>query len=164
MITTNVTVNLSDLKKFGKEIHSGDRLVVVYKKWAMRYRSFIQLRFDAASKGDGTWVPLSSRTIAGRRKGSSTILRDTGVLFAALSPVWVAPPGSINELLQDGVRIGFGGSQTHPSGFATIAEIAGFHQDGAGNLPKREIIVNPSQSVIDSCTQDLQKELAKSTS
>jgi hypothetical protein len=163
MITTRIIVNLSALKKWGKEVQSSERLTVVYKKWAVRYRAFLQKRFDAASKGDGTWKPLADSTIAGRRKGSSTILRDTGVLFAALTPTWVAPPGSVNELIDGGVRVGFGGSESHPGGLVTIADIAGFHQDGGGNLPKREIMVDPPQAVIDACIEDLHKELEKST-
>ena len=118
-------------------------------------------RFDKASKGDGTWVPLSVRTIKARRKQSSSILRDTGVLFAALAPVWEAPPGSINELITGGVRVGFGGSSQHPGESITIAEIASIHNDGLGNNPKREIIVQPPESVIDACAGDLQKELTR---
>jgi hypothetical protein len=164
MLETSVKIDLTSLRKFKKDVTSQEKLQVVYKKWAVRYRSFVQIRFDKASKGDGTWDPLADSTIAGRRNQSDTILRDTGVLFNALTPVWVSPPGGVNELLEDGVRIGFGGNASHPSGLATIAEIASFHQEGKGNLPQREIIVEPPQSVIAACVQDLQTEITKLTS
>jgi len=165
MIETNVTISLDKLKLWRKSIRSqlkqsssGD-LTVVFKQWAVRYRSFAQDRFDRASKGDGTWERLSPVTIARRRKGSSTILRDTGTLFAALAPTWSAPPGSINELIDGGVRVGFGGSASHPEGFATIAQIASYHQVGGGRLPRREIIVQPTSNVIDAFASDLERAL-----
>lgn len=168
MITTSVTINLDSLRKLNRSIDdqvlnkSSGLVTVAFKRWAIRYRSFIQLRFDRASKGDGTWLPLTLSTIRGRRQGSSSILRDTGTLFAALTPVWEAPPGSINQLIDGGVRVGFGGSSGHPSGIATIAEIASFHNSGDG-VPERVIIVEPSQSVLDGCAKDLQEELTKLT-
>lgn len=42
------------------------------KQWAVRYRSFLQERFDAYSKGGGDWPPLSPATIARRRSGSAS--------------------------------------------------------------------------------------------
>ena len=170
MLITRVVINLANLKLWGAKVDSqvsqqsqGD-LTVVFKKWAVRYRSYVQQRFDKASKGDGTWRALSVNTVARRRKKSSTILRDTNTLFAALTPVWANPPGSINELIDGGVRVGFGGSAGHPDGLVTIAQIANFHQEGGPNLPQREIIVEPPQSVIDQCVDDLNKGLKKSTS
>jgi hypothetical protein len=120
-------------------------------------------RFADASAGDGTWPPLAESTIAGRRKGSSAILRDTGTIFASLTPVWDNPPGTVNALIEDGVSVNIGGEGAHPSGLLTIAELMQFHQDGGPNLPKREIIVEPPQSVIDACVSDLQKGLEQST-
>jgi hypothetical protein len=165
MIETNVKISLDSLKLWRKSIRSqlkqsqSGEITVAFKQWAVRYRAFAQDRFDRASKGDGTWPPLSARTIAGRRKGSSTILRDTGTLFAALAPTWSAPQGSINELIDGGVRVGFGGGSSHPSGFATIAEIASYHQVGGGRLPKREIIVQPTSSLMDAFAADLERAL-----
>ncbi len=165
MIETDVTISLDKLKLWRKSIRSqlkqssAGPLTDTFKQWAVRYRAFVQDRFDRASKGDGTWPPLSQATIAGRRKGSSTILRDTGTLFAALSPMWAAPPGSINELIDGGVRVGFGGSASHPDGLATIAEIASYHQVGGGRLPKREIIVPPTTPLLEAFVADLERAL-----
>jgi len=64
-IDADVKIDLTPLKKFGdrfqKELSgtaSTGPIVAMKKQWAMRYRSFAQLRFDKASKGDGTWPPL----------------------------------------------------------------------------------------------------------
>lgn len=165
MIEVDVKLDLRTLKLWSDNVASqlsssqDGELRKVFKKWAIRYRSYVQLRFDKASKGDGTWQPLAPSTVAGRRKQSSTILRDTGTLFAALAPIWTAPAGSINEMIEDGVRVGFGGPSSHPSGLVTIAQIAAFHQAGGGNLPKREIIVQPSDAVLRGCASDLQEFL-----
>lgn len=168
MISTLVTINLDSLRKLNRSIDdqvlnkSSGLVTNAFKRWTIRYRSFVQQRFDRASKGDGTWVPLAPSTIRARRKGSSSILRDTNTLFAALAPMWEAPPGSINQLITGGVSVGFGGPAGHPSGLVTIAEIASFHNAGDG-VPKREIIVEPSQEVLNGCANDLQEELIKLT-
>lgn len=165
MIETNVKISLDTLKRWRRNVSSQlkqssqGRITVAFKQWAVRYRAFVQDRFDRASKGDGTWKPLSPKTIANRRKQSSTILRDTGTLFAALAPVWTAPSGSINELIDGGVRVGFGGSAKHPEGLITIAEIAAAHQEGGPRLPKREIIVQPTPALVDSFVSDLERAL-----
>jgi hypothetical protein len=167
MIETEVVLNIETMKLWRREISSqlssssdnGGRFVAVYKQWAVRYRSFIQLRFDQQSRGGGEWRELAPSTIASRRKNSSTILRDTGALFAALAPVWNSPPGGINELIEGGVKVGFGGPAAHPGGIKTIAEIAAMHQTGGGKLPKREIIVTPPSHVIDAMAEDLQRAL-----
>lgn len=167
MVETEVVLNIETLKLWRRDISSqlssssdgGGRIVAVFKQWAVRYRSFVQLRFDKLSRGSGEWPALSPVTIATRRKNSQTILRDTGALFAAISPAWNSPPGGINELIEGGVKVGFGGPAAHPGGIATIAEIAGFHQVGGGRLPKREIIVSPPSHVIDAMADDLQRAL-----
>jgi hypothetical protein len=73
--------------------------------------------------------------------------------------MWTAPPGSVNELIDGGVRVGFGGSASHPEGFATIAQIASYHQVGGGRLPKREIIVQPTSALLEAFVSDLERAL-----
>ncbi len=64
-------------------------------------------------------------------------------------------------MIDGGVLVGIGGSAAHPSGLATITQIAAWHQDGSGNNPKREIIVEPPPSVIDGCAKDMGEALEK---
>jgi hypothetical protein len=167
MIDADVKIDLSLLKVWGKEVvshlssSSETELTPVFRKWAMRYRSFAQLHFDSASKGGGAWPALSPKTIARRRKKSDTILRDTGALFASLTPVWQPPSGTVNNLIEGGVQIAFGGSGAHPSGFATVAEIASFHHFGLGHLPKREILIKPDADVISDCAKFLEDWLKR---
>jgi hypothetical protein len=164
----------------------------VFTLWAYRYRSYAQLRFDAFSKGGGDWQPLKDSTVAGRRSGTKrtkgnayrnslkpqtksssgrnkkvSILRDTGILFAALSPVFVGSPGAIQQRIKFGIKVGYGGPQKHigfngKQSLATIADIAGFHQEGyPPHLPKREIIVDPPDTLLKQMAADMQNALNK---
>jgi len=166
MLQVKITLNLKGLTKFYDSLGRNSPAVVkTLKQWGVRYRGFIQRRFDLFSKGGGNWPPLKPATIARRRKGPGqgevAILRDTGTLFRALNPI-LGPPGSIEQI---GVRpfavvLGFGGDAIHPNGKATIADIASFHNAGAGHLPKRQIIVMPSRELVRDMAADAQRNLS----
>lgn len=132
----------------------------VFKAWAGRYRGFAVQRFSDLSRGmGGAWPPLKPATVKRRRKGSgpggpASILWNIGTLIGALRPK-IRKPGRFDEPLANGIRVGFGGPDRHPSGDATIADIAGFHQLGAGTLPKREIIVEPPTIVTEAMAMDV---------
>jgi hypothetical protein len=149
-VSTTVTVNLAGLNKFAGQVPV--RMKVILQKWTVRYRIFIQRRFDQYSKGGGDWPPLKYR--------HGTILRDTNTLFTAMSPTLNPPPGSVNIFGPDSVEIGFGGSAAHPGG-PTVRQIAEWHHSGAGNLPIRQIIVVPPQYVLDGMVNDAQAEMDK---
>lgn len=123
----------------------------VYEAWATVYRAEMMERFSKFSRGGGDWPPLAASTIARRRKGKSgkprktSILINTGTLYNTLQPTF-GMPGQIQEVLDKGVRVGIGGMDMHPSGGGlTIGQIASYHQEGGGRLPKREILVEPSE-------------------
>lgn len=130
--------------------------VTIFKQWAFIYRVFARRRFNVFSKGGGDWPPLARSTIAQRRVGKRTkkvgrrtsILRDTGTLYAALEPRMSRPPGALEKIFREGVEVGFGGPARHPKGRATIADIARFHDAGEGNLPEREIIADPNRKTM----------------
>lgn len=170
----SVKVNLKPLKRFIRAVSQDLRLSgsgpirKAIKQWAVRYRSFVRERFDKFSKGGGDWKPLSKRTLAGRRKGKgvglvAAILRDTGTLMAALQPTFTRKPGALERDIPFGVRVGFGGPARHKGGKATIADIASFHQEGKGRLPKREIIVDPSRGVLNAMASDMERALGKAS-
>ena len=197
-ITATVSIDLSGLQKFESKIDEqlaggGEGPIAqCLELWAFRYRSYIQLRFDAYSKGGGNWRQLALSTIKKRRKGKSnvkmfreslarntkkkgqlvnaggtyTILRDTGILFAALAPVFSNAPGAIEERIPFGIKVGYGGPQLHDAGgTATIADIASFHQNGSlPNLPQREIIVAPDDTLLRTMANDMTKALHESAS
>lgn len=162
-MASDVKFNIEPLKRL---IRTMGRMntTPIFKKWAFRYRSFVQHRFDRFSKGGGNWPSLSPLTIARRRKGKRkgkgrvAILRDTGTLLTALTPSFQRLPGQLQQIVTDGVRVGIGGPARHPGGAATIADIASFHQTGEGHLPVREIIVKPDTATINGMVSDVVNE------
>lgn len=82
-----------------------------------------------------------------------SILRDTGTLFNALS---IGAYGNVNKAIPNGVRFGFtdvihGTLNVAKPSFATIAEIAGYHNAGGNrgnNPPQRLILAPPDQTTI----------------
>ncbi len=174
---STVRLNLEPLKRFAAAIRADLRTTGngpirrAMRQWAARYRGFAQQRFDKFSKGGGGWPPLAASTKArrrkarkGRKKGAArsfSLLRDTGLLFAALDTPWTRKPGALQEDIEFGVRVGYGGPAKYPGGKATIADIAGFHQEGKGRLPKREIIVDPDDRTVDAMAGDMERALGQ---
>lgn len=96
------------------------------------------------------------------------ILRDTGMLLAVLQPQFTSKPGQYQRDLPDGIRVGYGGPHRHSrkeegwrklnlGGGTSIADIASFHQEGGGRLPKRQIIVKPNSSTMADMVSDLRR-------
>jgi hypothetical protein len=73
--------------------------------------------------------------------GNVAILRNTGVLFGALT---VGAAGNVREDIRNGIRVGIGGPASHSGGKLTIGQLAAMHNNGEGRLPRRPIIVQPS--------------------
>lgn len=144
----------------------------IFKQWAFVYRTFVRRRFNIYSRGGGDWPALSPKTIARRKTGKRakkigrrvTILRNLGILYVALSPRFRGSPGALEKMVIDGVVVGFGGAAKHPSGKATIADIAAFHDEGRGHLPQRRIIVDPDNKTIDRMRSIVIREARKATS
>lgn len=162
MIQAHVKLSLEGLKQFKDEVNAGGEIAQkILKVWAARYRAFAQRRFSAFSRGGGDWPPLAPSTIAGRRRGRGrggvAILFDTGTLFRALDPT--LGPGGIEDRRYWSVTVGYGGPSRHPSGSATIADIASFHQSGGGHLPQRKVIDFPSEEVESAMAKDAERLL-----
>lgn len=179
-VTVTVKIDLSGLKDFKKVLDrdlraggqkaGGSPINNAFKQWGVRLRSFLQERFAVYSRGGGNWPPLKPSTIKRRRKGntkfglSAAILRDTGTLFNALTPEFTGKPGAIEERIPYGIRLGYGGPGKYTKkygGIATIADIASFHQVGAGYLPKREIIVPPNEHTLELMAEDMSRAIEK---
>lgn len=90
-----------------------------------------------------------------------SILRNTGTLFAALSPTFQGAPGAVEREGLYEIEVGFDGPAKHPTGKATIADIASFHQNGGPRLPKRQILVDPPQYLTDEMSADLASGITK---
>lgn len=152
-----------DMHRFNRFINrmkSRKGLRSVYKQWGVRYLAWIKRGFVVKSRG-GTfkgvkWAKLKPATIkarASRRKtarartaavGKHSILIDRlASIRKALTP---GAPGSLWRWLHNGVRVGFGGPAKHPDGKATIRDIAVFHDQGEGRLPRRQILHKPDRA------------------
>ncbi len=153
-MAVTVKVDLEPLKKFERIIQADLRrnangpIRDALTQWAARFRGAMQERYSKFSRSG--WKRLAESTKKRRRKArrgakgarSFAVLRDTGTLFNALNPTWSRKPGAIQEKIQFGVRVGYGGPHKHPGSKASVADIAHFHQTGAGRLPVREIITS----------------------
>lgn len=157
-------------KKTGVDLKRFDRIVdqirgkkqtpevqAAYKKWGFRYLAWTRRKFIENSSGGGDWKPLKNKRKRGA-KALAKILRDTGTLFKALT---VGAPGNLHKLIKNGVSVGFGGPAKHPEGKATIADIARMHQNGEGNLPKRQILHRPDTGLIRQMIEDLRRAIEK---
>lgn len=133
-----------------------DLPVSVYHQWAARYRGFLRERFVRYSRGGGDWAPLKKKRRRGARK-KAAILRDTGTLFAVLDVAFQNNPGQLQQDLPNGVRVGFGGPETHPEGSMTVARLAEIHHFGEGRMPERQIIVDPSEEVQQDMVGDVER-------
>ncbi len=230
-----VTVNVGRIEGFRHAIRTemiGDDnagpIRTAMHQWGVRYRSFLQRRFLAFSRGGGDWPPLAASTIRARRSTAKTklqrakksyrsaaarlekslkslrrsgsqaanvraekaqrnfrekeramlaatrdrkqqvetgegiaILRDTGLLFMALTPELVGAEGQYQLDVEDGVMVGFGGPGTYPDGKATIADIASFHQAGGGRLPQRRIVVPPDEQTVAAMQEDMRRAIRR---
>jgi hypothetical protein len=155
----------------------------IRKQWFARYLGFIKERFDRYSKGEGNWTALAESTIRGRRKGTKktrnrgaqslmrtkggglsnaggrfAILVDTGTLKAAINPDLKSPPGGLREAIEYGIKVGYG-SDSHPESKQSIDAIASYHQQGNSRLPRREIIVSPTDAIMQSMANDALRAL-----
>lgn len=88
-----------------------------------------------------------------------SILRDLGLLFNVLAPVFQGTPGAIQQRIPYGIRVGYGGASRHGKGRATIADIADIHNRGLGNMPKRVIIAPPPENVLTMMAKDMDRAL-----
>jgi hypothetical protein len=126
-----------------------------------------RLKKARASLEKATRVANTRRSSAARDKGRLvnaggvvSILRDTGTLFNALDPQFTGKPGALEHHMPFGVEVGYGGPGRYPDG-ATVADIASFHQEGGGRLPKREIVVAPPETVMVAMAADMERALGK---
>lgn len=165
---SDVRINLNGkLSRFNRLVSGASLRVIgeVFQSWSKIFGAFIRTRFVRASRGDGTWPPLSPGTIRRRRKGkgsgSPSILRDTGLLFSHVVPTFQGLAVQ-DHAPKFEATISFGGDATYPDGYTT-SEIASFHQTGGGNLPQRKIIVPPDVKTKDQMAKVAKTIIAKHT-
>ena len=151
-----ITVKMPGLDRMRKAIQNNAALSArIAKAWSTIYRAFTRQRFVRLSRGGGgEWKPLAPSTLKRRRGGGqgAAILRDTGALLASLQPSLGG--GSILKTTPRplGFTAFLGGGNSYKSG-ATLSEVAKFHHAGGGNLPSREILIQPDRSTVDTMVQ-----------
>jgi hypothetical protein len=102
------------------------------------YAQAMRRRFAAASAGDGTWAPLAASTLKAKlRRGlGSRILFVTGQLQNSLES---GATGNVFDVGDMSIIYG------------TANRVARFHQDGNSRLPRRTILVPPTDEVLQKC-------------
>jgi hypothetical protein len=152
-MAVKILVKVPGLKRIERALTANERLnKEINDAWGVIYRSYTRQRFDKLSKsgGSGEWPDITEETKQRRRKGKKkvvgrliAILRDTNMLFAALTTV----AGSMLKYFPYTNKIGFvarlESSKKHKKGNATLQEIAEYHHHGEGYLPVRKIIDLP---------------------
>ena len=112
-------------------------------------------------------VAKLEKKLNSKKDAKLAILRDTGLLFGALLPVFKDSPGALQKFESNelAVVVGYGGPARHSagnkSGKATIADIASFHQNGGPHLPARPIIVSPTVDILQAMASDMERALKK---
>lgn len=113
-------------------------------------------KYSAIREGNAGASSLYRDTAHGGELGGFSgirvgILRDTDTLFKALV---VDAQGNVSSPIRNGVRYGFA-DVAHNADDVTIAQIAAWHQAGAGHLPQRRILVGPDQECRRGMVEDL---------
>lgn len=180
-LTTTIDIDIPGIKGLANAIVTGNapEINTALKQWGARYRAFAQRRFDTFSKGAGDWPPIKPRrhgrdkvaaevkASKGKKPRGPTILRDTNLLFLALSPAFTGRLGSFQDITSFTVTVGYTdlarhvNKETGKTSKVSIAQIVRYHDRGAGNLPIRRIIVLPPQHVVDGCKRDMSRALMK---
>ena len=178
MTMSDVRIKLDGLREFAGIVRSkAGPIRRAIRQWAARYRGFAQRQFRANSLGGGRWRKLKRKRRRGKLK-FARILRDTGTLYAALTPQFLSKPGQMERLVPDGVATGFGGPAMHPgrrrtkkrkgairvskpAKRVTVAQIAAWHNAGVPsiNLPKRQIIWDPDEQTESRMAGDMRRAL-----
>lgn len=186
-MSENVRFNLRGIehirRQVGRKIGQGASgpIGAMLKQWGVRYLRFTRARYLRESGGGGSWDDLAESTKKQRRgkksrrtkskrartktttRGTGTkfkILQDTRVLYKGLA---VGGRGNLLKVSGTYVRAGFAKGRRHGKGKATIRDIAMFHQEGKGDLPKREILVMPDRKTIAGMNQDARRAVQQIT-
>ena len=88
------------LRRLAVSVSRGGGSTSLHARYAIIASQWIDRNFQQEGGLVGGWRALSPNTIVGRRKGSSVILQDTGLMRASFTPYWddkVAIVGSADK-------------------------------------------------------------------
>ena len=135
--------------------NNNNELQECFEEWGNIYIDFLTDRFEIYSLGGGDWAPLRPSTIKSKkRKGSAlpaAILRDTDKMFGSI--------GERIEAKKDGCEVMvFSGRKRYPNGMS-LQDVVMMHDQGAGLLPQRKILVPADKDATQKMTEVLVKTL-----
>lgn len=156
-----VNLNLNPIRKYRQglraEIDGRGKADDLLSTWGRRYLAFLREKFRVNRSGGGSWPPLKEETVK-HAKGRIGILYLTGAIFNALRP---NQPGNRFQKIGFGIRVGVGGPARHPGTNLTIAQLAMIHNDGKGNVPKRQILYVPDRILMRVMRGDTKRTMAR---
>ena len=98
-------------------------------------------------------------------EGQMAILRDTGTLFAGLTPAFQHLPGQYENRIPYGIEVGYGGEgMERGNSRMTVAQVAKFHQEGIPSKRGRIVrktIVEPSDRALQIMVKVAEARLSK---
>lgn len=158
------TVDLSPLSRFQDALNkdlrfkSNGPIRQALRAWAGIYGSWLRTRYRrlSRSKGGGAWPALAKSTI--KKKGHSLILIETGLMLKELSVDFERKPAKRKDIALGVKVLTFEGSPSYDNG-KSVSDVAGYHQKGAGHLPKREIVVDPPPHILRKMAKRLEKAI-----
>ena len=157
MVDYRVTVDLTSFKRFEKALRSNSgEINKAYNDWSKFYATFTRKRFRRMRRGGrGGWKKLKPATVAAKRAKGYTrprwILYATGKMLKVLNPRFLKRTARTVKK-RTGITVTYGGKQKYRGG-PLVSKVMGWHQRGAGRLPRRRIFVNPDRAT--------QKKMAK---
>ena len=162
-------MNSKPLRQFVADVSgSGPEMNQLFESIGGIYLDQLQRQYKANSAGGGDWPAVKKATEKAQfkrkkaRKGhkgprKKGILIDDGILEGALTP---GARGNEFRLIPHGIRVGF--SQTiHGAGSSiTVNELAQIHDQGKGDMPKRQILNEPTSATVGRIETAVRRALA----
>ena len=160
-----VVVNIKPITRLQQALISqtGGPLWSKWDRWVWHYVEFLYERFKRHAAGGGTWPALKESTAAAKaRQGfSGGILQRTLVLQEELAPSAIATGNVIMRgASKTGVSIVFGRKKVYANG-VEVATIMEAHDKGKGNLPRRQIFVQPPTEVLNKISEAAAEDIRK---
>lgn len=104
MAGTQVSIDLRGLGKFRSLIQrmakEGGNKSVLHQRYGIETLKWVDKNFSSKGQLAGGWKPLSPNTIAGRRKGSSMPLQDTGGMRRSFTMKFDANEARVGSAMQ----------------------------------------------------------------
>ncbi len=148
-------VGLSSFKSVG----STPRTRKALKKWEHMYGVFLRKRFRRYSQGKEDWPKLKPATIKAKMRKytpyrSRLILRATDKMIRSIQPRLKSRTSTDRGFVAKVQAVD--GRKRYPKG-PKVIQVVGWHDQGVGTLPKREIVVPPDNKTLEKMAEVMWK-------